>query len=166
MHGQSGPCSDRRTRRGKGKKRNDVRSTALDVLAQLVGAVVLVEEVVGDLLEVGQVAVQQGAADGQEVRVARVLHLDQAPGVLPRAHPAPAHVDGLLGADDGEGHEPPQLRVLLHCVLVVLLDVVGEVVDGDPVVLDVLHHQLLRLGQLGGRQRVGFADDGDHVDAR
>ena len=109
---------------------------------------------------------QQGATDGQEVGVARVLDLDQAPGVLAGAHLAVADVDGLLGADDGEGHQAAQLGVLLDRVLVVLLDIVGKVVHGDAVVLDVLHDQLLALGQLGRRQRVGLADDGDHVDAR
>ena len=110
-------------------------------------------------------AVQQGRADGQEVRVARVVDLDDAPGVLPGADAATADLDDVLGADDGEGHETPQLGVLLDRVLVVLLDVVGEVVDRDAVVLDVLHDELLGLGQLGGREGVGAADDGDDVDA-
>lgn len=138
-------------------------SASVDALAQLLRPVVLVQEIVCDLFQVGQMAVQQRAADGQEVRVPRVVDLDEAPRVLPRAHAAAADLDDVLGADDGEGHQAAQLAVLLHRVLVVLLDVVGEVVNGDAVVLDVLHDELLGLGQLGGRERVGFADDGDHV---
>ena len=119
-----------------------------------------------DLLQIGQMAVEQSRADGQEVRVAGIVHLDDTPGVLPGTNLAAADLDNVLRSDDGEGHEASQLGVLLHRVFVVLLDVVGEVVDGDPVVLDVLHDKLLGLGQLGGGERVGAADDGDDVNPR
>lgn len=141
-------------------------STALDGLAELLGTVVLVQEVVGDLLQVGKMAVQKRGANGQEVGVARVVDFDDTPGVLTGANLAAANLDDILRADNGEGHETPQLGVLLNGVLIVLLDVVGEVVDGDPVVLDVLHHQLLGLGQLVGGERVGTANDRDNVGAR
>ena len=119
----------------------------------------------GDLLEVGQVAVQQGRADGQEVGVARVVDLNDTPRVLAGAHLATPDLDDVLRADNGERHQAPELGVLLNRVLVVLLDIVGEVVNRNAVVLDVLHHQLLGLGQLRGRERVGAADDRDDVDA-
>ncbi len=140
--------------------------TSVDALAQLLGTVVLIQKVVRDLLEVGQMAVQQGAADGQEVRVARVVDLDDAPRVLSGSHAPAADLDHVVRADDGEWHQAAQLRVLLHRVLVVLLGVVREVVDRDPVVLDIFHHQLLGLGQFGRRQRVGLANDRDHIHAR
>ena len=73
----------------------------------------------------------------------RVVDLDDAPGVLPSADPATTDLDNILRADNGEGHEAPQLGVLLDGILIVLLDVVGEVVDGDAVVLNVLHDKLL-----------------------
>ena len=139
-------------------------STALDALAQLLGTVILVQEVVGDLLEVRQVAVEKCRADGEEVRVTRVVDLHHAPRVLAGADLAAANLHHVLGADNSEGHEASKLRVLLDRVLVVLLDVVREVVHGDPVVLDVLHNQFLGLGKLARRQRVGAADDGYHVD--
>lgn len=95
-------------------------------------------------------AVQQGRANGQEVRVARVVDLHDTPGVLAGAHLAASDLDNVLGANNGEGHQATKLGVLLNRVLVILLDVVGEVVYGDAVVLDVLHDQLLGLGELGG----------------
>lgn len=110
-------------------------------------------------------AVQQGGPNGEEVRVTRVVNLDNTPGVLTGAHLATTDLDSVLGADNGEGHEASQLGVLLDRILVVLLDVVGEVVDGDAVVLDILHDQLLGLGQLRRSKRIGTANDGDNVDA-
>lgn len=152
---------------GRGvQRRINVRATSvIHALAELLRTIVLIQEVVGDLLEIGEVAVKQRGSDGEEVRVARVIHLNDTPGILARADGSPSNLDNVLGADDGEGHQPPELGVLLDGVLVILLDVVGEVVHGDPVVLNVLHHKLLGLGELGGRQRVGTADDGDDVDA-
>lgn len=110
-------------------------------------------------------AVQQGGADGEEVRVARVVDLDDTPGVLAGAHLAASDLDNIFGTNNGERHQASELGVLLDCVLIILLDVVGKVVHGDAVVLDVLHHQLLGLGQLGGGERVGPADNGDDVRA-
>lgn len=110
-------------------------------------------------------AVQQGGSDGQEVGVARIVDLHDTPWVLACADLATADLHGLLGADNGKGHQAPKLGVLLDCVLIVLFDIIREVVDGNAIVLDVLHDQLLGLGELGGGQGVGAADDGDHVDA-
>lgn len=146
--------------------KGDVRSSAVNALAELLGTVVLVEEVVGDLLQVSQVAVEQGAADGQKVRVPGVLDLDDTPRVLPGAHFPVVDLHEVFRAHNGKGHQSAQLGVFLHRVLIILLNVVGEVVDGDAVVLDVLHDQLLRLGQFGRCERVGLSDDGDDVDTR
>lgn len=84
-------------------------------------------------------AVQQGGSNGKEVRVARVVNLDNTPGVLTGAHLAATNLDSLLGADNGKRHEASQFGVLLDRILVILLNIVREVVDGDAVVLDVLH---------------------------
>jgi hypothetical protein len=146
--------------------RNIHSSAALDGLAELLGTVVLVQEVVGDLLQISKMAVQQRRADGKEVGVAGVIDLDDTPGVLASADLAASDLDDVLGADDSEGHESSELCVLLDGVLVILLNVVGEVVDGDPVVLNVLHNQLLGLGELVGGQGIGTTNDGDDVDAR
>lgn len=109
-------------------------------------------------------AVQQGRANGQKVGVTRVVNLDNTPWVLASADFAATDLDNVLGADNSERHQTTELGVLLDGVLVILLNVVGEVVDGDAVVLNVLHDQLLRLGKLGGGQRVGAANDGNNVD--
>ena len=96
----------------------------------------------------------------------RVVDLDDTPRVLASADCATLELDGLVTSDNSEWHEATELGVLLDSVLVVLLDVVREVVNGNAVVLNVLHDELLALGQLHGSERVGLADDGDDVDAR
>lgn len=120
----------------------------------------------GDFLQIRKMAVEKGRPNGEEIGVARVVDLDDTPWVLPSAYLAAANLDNLLRADDGEGHQASELGVLLNCVLIVLLDVVGEVVDGDTVVLDVLHDKLLGFCQLSGGQGIGSPDDGNNVDTR
>lgn len=108
--------------------------------------------------------VQQGGADGQEVRVARVVDFDDSPWVLASADGATTNLNSLLRSDNSERHQTTELGVLLNGVLVILFDIIREVVDGDAVVLNVLHDQLLGLGELGGGQGVGATNDGDDVD--
>lgn len=120
----------------------------------------------GDLLQVGKMAVQQCGSNGEEVRVARVINLHNTPWVLTGPDCAATDLNCILRPDNSEWHEASKLGVLLDRVLVVLFDIVREVVDRDAVVLDVLHDQLLRLGQLAGGQGVCATDDGDDVDAR
>lgn len=110
-------------------------------------------------------AVQQGGSNGEEVGVARVINLHNAPWVLSGADLATTDLNSVLGTNYGEGHQTPELGILLDRILVVLFDIIREVVDGDAVVLDILHDQLLRLGELGGGQGVGATDDGNDVDA-
>lgn len=116
-----------------------------------------------DLLQIGEMAMQQGTPNSQEIRVSRVVNLHHAPRILPRAHTATSDLHDLVGADDGKGHQATEFGVLLDGVLVILFDVVGEVVDGDTVVLDVFHDEFLGFGEFGRGERVGFADDGDDV---
>ncbi len=143
----------------------EIVGSALHALGQLLGTVILVEEIVRDFLQVREVGMQQRAADGEEVAVAWVVDLDDPPGILAGADAAAANLDDFLGADDGEGHEASKLGVLFHRVFVVFFNVVGEIVHGDAVVLDVFHDEFLGFGELGGGQGVGFADDGNYVDA-
>jgi hypothetical protein len=139
-------------------------STALHALAELLGTVILVQEVVGDFLEISQMTVEKGRSDGEEIRVTRIVHLDNTPWVLASADlPAP-NLNNVFRADDGEGHQASKLGVLLNRVLIIFLNIVGEVVDGDSVVFNILHHKLLGLGKLGWRQGVGPTNDGNHVD--
>ncbi len=154
------------TQQGQRKRGNIHSGTTLDALAELLGTVVLVEEVVSNLLQVSQMAVEKGGADGEEVRVARVVDLDDAPGVLASSDLAATDLNDILGSDDGERHEATELGILLDGVLVILLDVVGEVVDRDAVVLDVLHDELLGLGELGRSEGISTADNWDDVHAR
>lgn len=139
-------------------------STALHALGQLLGTVVLVQEVVGDLLQIRQVAVQQRRSNGEEVRVARVVNLHNTPWVLASTDCAAANLNALLRTDNSEWHQTSKLSILLNGVLVILLDIVRKVIHGDTVVLNVLHDELLGLRKLGGRQGVGAANDGDDVD--
>lgn len=141
----------------------NVRSGTIHALAELLCTVVLVKEIVSDLLEIGQVAVKKGATNSKEIRVTRVLDLDNTPWVLTGADLAVLDLDKVLGANNGERHQTTEFGVLLDSILIILLDIVGEVVNRNAVVLNILHDQLLRLGQFGGCEGVGLADDGDDV---
>jgi len=140
-------------------------STALDTLAKLLGTVVLVKEVVGDFLKVGEMAVKKRRPNGQEVGVAWVIDLHNTPWVLTCADLAAVDLNDILRADYGKRHKPSELSVLFDGILIVLLDVIWEVVNWNAVVFNVLHHQLLGLGELGRGERVGTANNGDDVDA-
>lgn len=96
--------------------------------------------------------------------MARVVDLNNTPGVLTSANLTTANLNDVLRADNSKRHESAQLGVLLDGVLIILINIIREVVDGDSVVLNILHDQLLRLGQLGGSKGVGTANDGDDVD--
>jgi hypothetical protein len=144
---------------------NSLSRSTLDALRQLLGTVILVQEVVGDFLQISEMAVEKGGSNGEEVGVAGVINLNDTPGILAGADLATTNLDNILGANNGEWHETSQLGILLNSVLVILLDIVREVVDGNSVVLNVLHDQLLGLGQLSGSKGVGATDDGDDVDA-
>ena len=98
--------------------------------------------------------------------MARVIDFDDTPWVLTGSHTATVDLNNILGSYYGKGHESTELGVFLDCVLVVLLDVIGEVVDGNAVVLNILHDQLLGLGQFCGCEGIGLADDGNNVDTR
>ena len=69
---------------------------ACNALGQLLGTVVLIEEVVGDLLEVGQMRVEQRRADRKEVRVSWVLDLTNTPRVLASAHTLAVQLNDLF----------------------------------------------------------------------
>ena len=78
--------------------------------------------------------------------MARVVDFDETPWVLAGSYVAAVDFDDVLGSYYGKGHESTQLGILLDCVFIVLLNVVREVVNGNAVVLDVLHDKLLRFG--------------------
>lgn len=71
-------------------------SATLHALGQLLGTVVLVQEVVGDLLQVGQMAVEQSGSNSQEVGVAGVVNLHDTPWVLARADLATTDLNSVL----------------------------------------------------------------------
>lgn len=117
----------------------------------------------GDLLQIGQMAVKESTADSEEVRVPRVLNLDHTPWVLTGADLAVVNLNEIFRADDGERHQATKLSVLLNGILIILLNIIREVVDGDAVVFNILHNQLLRLGQFCGGKGVGLSNDGNDV---
>lgn len=139
--------------------------STLDALRQLLSTVVFVQEIVGDFLEISKMAVEERRSDSEEVRVAGVVNLDNTPGVLTSANLSTTNLNNLLGTNNCEWHKSSELGVLLNGVLVILLDVVREVVNGNAVVLNILHNELLRLSELTGSERVGAANNGDNVDA-
>lgn len=120
----------------------------------------LIQEVVDDLLQIRQVGVQQSRPEPSEIRMLGVVDLDYSPWVTATSDLLTVGIDDLFRADDGEWEEglrykwsahchsrPGQLRkasypkftVVLNRVLIILLNVVGEVVDGNLVVFDILH---------------------------
>lgn len=131
---------------------------------ELLGTVVFVEEVVGDLLEVGKMCVEQCGSETSKVRVLGVVNLNDTPRVLAGTDRLAVDYDVFLGTDNGERHETAKLGVVGNGIFVVLLDVIGEVVDRDAVVLNVLHDSLLELLSFGESHRVGLANDGNDVD--
>ena len=139
-------------------------STAFDTLTKLLSTVVLIEEVVGNLLQISQMAVEESRSNGQEVGVARIVNLDNTPRVLASSDLAATNLNNVFRANNGEWHKAPELSIFLDSVLVILLNIVGEVIYGNSVVLDVLHDQLLGLGQLLGCKGIGAANDRDDVD--
>lgn len=75
---------------------------AVDGPRELLGTVVLVQEVVGDLLEVREVRVEQRRAEAAKVAVLGVVDLDDAPRVATRADELATDLNLLLGSNDGE----------------------------------------------------------------
>jgi hypothetical protein len=120
---------------------------------------------VGDLLQICEMAVKQGASDSQEVGVSGILDLHNTPGVLPGPHSSSINLNEIFRADNREWHKPTQLSVLFHCIFVVLLNVVREIVYRDAVVLNILHDELLGLGEFCRGEGIGLSDNRDDIDA-
>ena len=118
-------------------------STTFDTLAELLRSVVLIQEVVRDFLEISKMAVEKRASHSQEVRVAGVINLNNAPGVLPSTHPPAVDLDDLLRPDNGERHEAAKLGVLLNRIFIILFNIIREIVNRDAVMFNVLHDELL-----------------------
>lgn len=174
----------------------------MDSPGELLRTVRLVQHVVSKGLQVSQVgamiiglapstlkamledALQESTTETAEVAVLRVVDLSNTPGVDPGADGLAVNLNLLLRTNDREGHHRAELAVVLNGILVVFLHVVREVVNGDIIVLDVLHdlpifmdthfelnlmpstYPLLEATQLTRRQRIGLANDGDHIDTR
>lgn len=141
-----------------------VRSAAtINTLAELLGTPVLIEEVVGDLLQIGQVAVQESTADSQKIGVSWVVDLNHSPWVLASSDLTSSNLNGLLGTNNRKGHQSTELGVLLNGILIILFDIVWEVVDWNAVVLDILHDKLLGLCKLSWGEGVGLSDDWNDI---
>ena len=134
-------------------------------LGQVAGAVVLVEDVIGGVLQVLHVQAEEGA-QLDEVAVALVLDVHQAPGVLAAANapPAAGHVDAGGAADDGKRDRLANLPVLDAVQLVLVAVALGDLEDGDAVLLKLLEDLLLEEGHLRGGQGVRLGDYGHDVD--
>ena len=145
-------------------RNRSVGVVAVNSPGELLGTVVLVEEVVRDLLKVGKMCVEQCGSETSKVRVFGVVNLDDTPGVFACSDGLAIDNDVLFGSNDGERHKTAKLGVVGNRLFVVLLDVVREVVDRDAVVFNVLPDSLLELLSLAESHRVGLADDGDDVD--
>lgn len=102
---------------------------------------------------------KQSTPQSAEVRVLRIVNLNDAPWVYSGTDGLSVYLNLLFRADNGERHHTlenpgcqllvstalrdrtyPQFAVVLNRFLIILLDVVGEVVDGNIVVVDILHN--------------------------
>ena len=72
----------------------------------------------------------------------RVINLDDTPRIPPASNWGSANHDLLLGPDDSEWQKSPQFRIFPNSLLVVLLDIIGEIVDRDLVMVNILHDLL------------------------
>ena len=67
----------------------------------------------------------------------RVVHVDDSPRVSPTPDWFTIDHDFLFASNNSEREHGPEFRVFGDCFFVVFFDVVGEVVHGDIVVLNV-----------------------------
>ena len=106
-------------------------------LNELVGTVVLVQEVVGVLLELFHVGADQHLSQLDKVAVLLIVDLDDTPGVATATNFATVSSGHLVvGTDNSEGNLGHDLLVLGDGLLIVEL-VAGTLEDLDGVVLDV-----------------------------
>lgn len=82
---------------------------------------------------------EKGKAQLGKVAVLGVVDFNNTPRVLSASDLAAIDHDLLLASDQGEGEKGSQFAVLINGLLVILFGVVGEVVDWDVVVFNVLH---------------------------
>lgn len=93
----------------------------------------------------------------------RVFDLDNTPWVLPSSNFFASNVQDILRTNDSEWHQPSKLSILFDGVFIVLLNIVWEVINGDAIMFNVLHHEFLRFSELCWSERVGLANDGNDV---
>lgn len=120
----------------------------------------------GDLFEIGQVGAtimsafgfsdlhemalrKESTSQTGKVRVVRVVHFDDTPRVSPSSHRLAVNQNLLLGTDNRKWKKGTEGRVVSNSLLVIFFGVIGEVVDGNTIVLDIFHylqsHQLFFL---------------------
>jgi len=100
----------------------------------------------------------QEGAQLDEVAVLRVLHVDHTPRILATPHLLAGHLQNGIAADHGERDGGLQLAILLLEVVVLVGIALGELVQLDVVVLQVLQDALLQLAHLLLVETVGLAD--------
>ena len=120
----------------------------------------------GDFFQIGQMAVKQCGTNSQEVGMTGVIDLDNTPGILPSTDFATTDLNYLFRAHNSEWHKSSELGILLNGILVVLLDIIREVVNGNTIVFDIFHNKLLRFSKFVGCKGISSANDWNNVDAR
>lgn len=117
-------------------------------LGKLLGTVVLVENVVGVLLELFHVIADEHLAELDEIAVLFVVDLDDTPRVATTADLATVRSgDFSVRSNDGKRHPGHNLLVLSNCLLVIEL-ITGALKDLDVVVFDI-GEDLYKLNQHG-----------------
>lgn len=125
-------------------------------------------------------SLQKSASQSAEIRVFWVIDLNDTPWIDSSPNGLAIKFDLLLRTHDSKRKKSTKLAVVLNRLFIVLLHIIGEVVHGDVIVLDILHdlhpnlniqrmvswvcaHPLLETTQLAWSQRISFANNGDDV---
>lgn len=99
-----------------------------------------------------KVSRKESTSQAGKVRVVRVVHFDDTPRVSPSSHRLAVNQNLLLGTDNRKWKKGTEGRIVSNSLLVIFFGVVGEVVDGNTIVLDIFHylqsHQLCLVAEI------------------
>ena len=117
----------------------------------------------GGVNEIEHMGADEDGAELLKVAVILVFHFSHTPCVLAALDDAAVGgLDIFLAANDAEGHGSHQGAGVLGSGFVVFFD--GRLVDLDALGFDDIADAVLKAGKVGGRESVGFGNDGDEID--
>ncbi|KAH3685539.1 hypothetical protein WICPIJ_003496 [Wickerhamomyces pijperi] len=118
----------------------------------------------GVILKILQMRNQKQISQNDKIRQLVVFDVDEPPRILSASDQFSFDLKHLVRPNDRERNQRAKIRVGVHRLVVVVLQIIREIVVFDPVVLQILQHQLLVQSQLVSGHRIRLADHGDQVD--